>query len=72
MKKFLKRVIGTVAVMVGLCHNFCYADVVSDIDSPLELGKALTTNPITLIFIGLAVALIVITAIIILIISKKK
>ena len=67
MKKFLKKVLEMVVVVISLGYNFCYADVIV----PNSYEKS-SLSMIEGIVIGIVIVAIVVTAIMVLIRTKKN
>ena len=75
MKKCLTRILGLVVAFVGICCNFCYADVI-DLSDPYypspSINEPTTSIIIPMIIIGIVIVVIVVASIIILVKSKSN
>ena len=76
MKKFLQRVFGIIVTIISLGYNFCYADEIDPMfpynPSSSGLQEPATVNIVPMIIIGVAIAVIVVGAIIMLVKSEKE
>lgn len=68
MKKFLTRTLGMVVTFIGLCRNFCYADIID----PGKKYVKTTSDIQPMIIIGIVIVAIVAASIIVLVKSKKN
>ena len=80
MKKIISKILAVTIGTIGLCSNFCYADLIdpasTKINQSIDLGSTIgqteSFNYIPIVIIGIVIAIIVIAAIIVLVKGKKE